>query len=1102
MQNLAQGRQFQPQQQNRLVINNDSYGLSNIRKHSAGSVEILNENSNERLHGMQAQQRGAHLNRLQHNAWKSKSTTRINQMAAGQPVQGNVRRSSSNRAMPGTPGPSVLSAANSSSNLNQSSKLAVASRGNLQADTSITQFAIADDCSNYGQATGTGMAGRSSNADRLGGMTLVSKWCASFEDDQDDADNSANDLGQVDDLAAAGIAQSPTNEDIELSKKLKKASLNEERLPSDQQINKCLSKPTNEQQHPNDANQPKETADGLKCIVNSNSSQKIRLQIIPSSNVVVDSGPDNEQQEDKRKEDEDDDDQNDEDDDDDEEEVELVILEKKIIKNGKVIQVTEEIIEEKSIPKQRDPNKNQDKKINKNQVQDKSKERSKFFEFLDEPDGRITNIVVKTSSPPVLTTAKPVILNRQPNASPIMARNRQGPMQQEKDRFNAFQVVRPQPGSIECIDTKKNSVNEDSKVNGRTPNAVIRRRDAKRSPISLRSYSDPEHFTGMPVKANPSGFLYANDGETDANYRKGSINVQHHKAASRQTNKRLNQLLVKSFLPIKQRALEKKLKQLNLPRSWSCPLISAHIRSSISPPLRQQLSFQNFNEDFVYNLDITRNIAIICGKSDNQLESSARKHSVFCYNNGLLSSSLPNLHLALEEDRIPLHSEPCAYFKHNNLTKEESGGSSASNSSHHNLYNNSKEANKNQLNKSDSNVENKKNQQQQQHQYSSKSDGYQRNQPLLNTTSDSDKCDDDVPSQTNKPCPSQPILSNKTSNYFAQRRALQSVEDQDDDEDDDVEEEEQTDPNAIYNYGSAAKRYGARQIASPPDSNLLKSFSGSTGRMNRLGSTGSTTAYNSALSSVNANRSPYNQVTRSSTTSNICNFSANTNLLNAKLSSGFNSSLTGLSSLTTSNPLAKLSLDMPMPFRRKKRTVNAFNSSPLSPSIYNASSTNYTFNNHLNNLSNYNNGSYTNLHNVGTGSNLSGNAGTGVIGNSTTASKYLPSSEFFLRNQSSPSSSSSNFSSANLSSGNYLSNYLTNNQTSSGLASHHHSSNNSYLAFKSTNSGLGSSIARPLPNSYSSISGGGAYNASSNLYSNRLLTGLSTQPTADIDLIR
>lgn len=334
MQNLAQGRQFQSQQQNRLVIN-DSYGLSsNIRKHSAGSVEILNENSNsnERLHGMQAPQRGVHVNRLQHNTWKSKSTTRINQMAAGQPVQGNVRRSSSNRAMPGTPGPSMLSAANSSSNLNQSSKLAVASRGNLQADTSITQFAIADDCSNYGQATGTGMAGRSSNADRLGGMTLVSKWCASFEDDQDDADNSANDLGQVDDLAAAGMAQSPSNEEIELSKKLKKASLNDERLPSDQQINKCLSKQTNEQEQAND--QQKEAADGLKCIVNSNSSQKIRLQIIPSSNVVVDSGPG--EQEDKRKEEDDQNDDEDEDDDDDEEEVELVILEKKIIKNGKI----------------------------------------------------------------------------------------------------------------------------------------------------------------------------------------------------------------------------------------------------------------------------------------------------------------------------------------------------------------------------------------------------------------------------------------------------------------------------------------------------------------------------------------------------------------------------------------------------------------------------------------------------------------------------------------------------------------------------------------------------------------------------------------------
>lgn len=349
-QNLVQGRQTQ-QQQNCLVINNnEKYGLSNIRKHSAGSVEILNEkiNSNDRLHGMQAQQRGAHLNRLQHNAWKSKSTTRINQMtASGQPTQAHVRRSSSNRAMPGTSGPNILSAANSNSNLNQSvnsGKLTVLRSANqIPADTSITQFAIADDCSNYGQATGTGLAGRS-NADRLGGMTLVSKWCASFEDDQDDADNSANDLGQVDDLAGAnsGIAQSPSNEkdEIELSKKMKQTLLNE---GNNQQINnKCLIKVNEQQQQSkdNDNNQLKETDDlAMKCIVNSNSSQKIRLQIIPSNNLIIEDDKDlnkNEKQLNKKKEDDDDEEEEDEEenededdeeeDDDDEEEIELVIL--------------------------------------------------------------------------------------------------------------------------------------------------------------------------------------------------------------------------------------------------------------------------------------------------------------------------------------------------------------------------------------------------------------------------------------------------------------------------------------------------------------------------------------------------------------------------------------------------------------------------------------------------------------------------------------------------------------------------------------------------------------------------------------------------------
>ena len=1169
IQNITQqGRQTQ-QQQNRLLINNENYGLSNIRKHSAGSVEILNEkiNSNERLHGMQAQQRGAHLNRLQSNTWKSKSTTRINQMTAstGQQQGAHVRRSSSNRAMPGTPKPTAaLSAANSNSNLNQSansSKLAVMNRSNMPADTSITQFAIADDCSNYGQTTGAGAGGRN-----LGGMTLVSKWCASFEDDQDDADNSANDLVQVDDLAigSSNIAQSPTNDEMELSKKLKQASLNEDGVVASNQqiINKCLSKLTNEQQPQpqqqltkDEHNNQLKEIDGLKCIVNSNSSQKIRLQIIPSNNLILDSSPikqENDkfnQQLDKKKEADDDEeegDDEDDDDDDDEEEVELVILEKKIIKNGKVIQVTEEIIEEKSIPKHNSNKNQQDRKINRNQVQDKSKERSKYFEFLDEPDGRITNIVVKTSSPPVLTTAKPVVLNRQQISSPTLNINNKDklvPTQQTDNRYNYLLQNRHQPNSIERIDTKKNSVNEDSRNCYKIPNAVIRRRDAKRSPISMRSYSDPEHFTGM--KPINSDFLYAD--ETGMNERKRSINVplnyqktatNNNSSSSRPTSSRqkLNQLLVKSILPIKQRAFEIKIKQLNLPRSWSSPLISTCIRSSLTPPLRQQLSFQNFNEDIVFNLDITRNIAIICGKSDNQLESSLRKNSVFCFN-GLLSSSLPNIHLCLEEDRIPLNE--CGYLKYNNnnLRKEESG-SSASNSSNHNLYNHHLKGN----NKSNTNVDKNRNQQpkqqqqQQQHQYN-KSDSREKKNDLDKRENDND---DNISPSTQPTNNLTPILSSKTATYFAQKRALQSVDDQDDDEEDDVEEaeeeeeEEETDPNAISNYlTNSAKRYSnitniSKQITSPVvDSNnalLLKSFSGSTGRMNRLGSTGSTTAYNSAYSSTTNNRSPYNNhqsVTRSSTTSNFSS-AANVNL-NSKLSSGFNSSLTGLSnlsnlsSLTNSNPLTKFSIDMPMPFRRKKRTttsINMFNNSP----IYNTTSSNYTFNNHLNNLnssSNYN-GSYTNLHNINTVAATTATTGlisgnnlinTGIIG-ATSATKYIPSTEFFLRQSitSSPSSSSSNFSSANLSSGNYLSNYLANNQTSSSL-SHHHTSNNNYLAFKSSNNtGLSTATSnyRALPNSYSSTSGNTGYNSSSNLYSNRLIaglsTGLSTQPTTDTDL--
>lgn len=1036
-------------QQNRLLINNESYGLNNnIRKHSAGSVEILNEklSSNERLHSniQSNQQKGAHLNRLQHNTWKSKSTTRINQMTTG----GNqVRRSSSNRAMPSTPiGATALSAANSNSNLNQSAnsgKLAVMNRTptNNLADQSITQFAIIDDCSNYAGAGN--LAGRS-NADRLGGQTLYSKWCASFEDDQDDADNSANDLVQVDDLAAASsgnIAQSNEDYQSELSKKLKQTSLNEPKYETNSEDGaspisnpKCLTKPNADEQANND--QLKEPNNGMKCIVNSNSSQKIRLQIIPSSNQIsaeIDESKqnyDNDKKVEEQNKEEVEDEEEEEDEESEEEEVELVILEKKIIKNGKVIQVTEEIIEEKSIPKANSNRNQADKKINRNQVQDKSKDRLKFFEFLDEPDGRVTNIVVKTVSPPVLTTAKPVIVNKQQQplyhhqiSSPAIKTNK------ETDNIKPMQlqVTKQQPSSIEKIDTKKNSVYE-----SKSPN-VIRRRDAKRnSPMSLRSYSDPEHYENLTgIKQSHSGFLYVNDEiiEQLDEHRNSSINQPQHRQKSN-VKTRSNQLILKSILPIKQQAFENKIKRLNLPRSWSSPLISTYIRNSITPPLRQRLSFQNFNEDIVFNLDITRNIAIVCSKSDNRLNtpSNLRKNSVFCFNG--LSSSLPNIHLCLEEDRIPL-SEPCAYYKQSNNLKEESP-SSASHSSEQNLFNQYKRLNRTQSNKSDSTKEAN---------YEIKSDTrYEKK----NKSNDSDKCDDnEIPSKLNK-------------NYFKSNRA-----------ENEEDEEELIDQNPIYNYINSSMT--SKKIPSPPELNsLFKSF-GSTGKVNRLGSTGSTAVYNSAL-----NRSPYsNQVTRSSTTSNISNYSSNaqalasTNLGSNKLSSGFNGSLTGLSSLTAnSNALNKFNADIP--YRRKK--PNLFNSNSNSP----LSSINYTFNNHLNS-GNYN-GSYTNLYNA-----TNTNTGSTLIGNTT--NKYLPSSDFFIRQSiSSPSSSS-----ANLSSGNYLSNYLTNSSTSSPL-SHH--SNNNYLAFKSSTN----TSYRPLQATYSTTGTSGF--TSTNLpFSNRILTGLSTQPT-------
>lgn len=87
-------------------------------------------------------------------------------------------------------------------------------------------------------------------------------------------------------------------------------------------------------------------------------------------------------------------------------------------------------------------------------------------------------------------------------------------------------------------------------------------------------------------------------------------------------------------------------------KTWSCPTIACTIRSSITPPIKQQFSCNSFNqEDIVYNVDVARNVAIICGKSDLQLNRSLQN----LYH--LMSASLPNIHLAFDEDEIPLTSK-------------------------------------------------------------------------------------------------------------------------------------------------------------------------------------------------------------------------------------------------------------------------------------------------------------------------------------------------------------------------------------------------------------------------------------------------------------
>lgn len=117
------------------------------------------------------------------------------------------------------------------------------------------------------------------------------------------------------------------------------------------------------------------------------------------------------------------------------------------------------------------------------------------------------------------------------------------------------------------------------------------------------------------------------------------------------------------FVGMKKESL---LIHLNL--SKSCPTISCLLRSSLSPPFRQQLSCNNLQ----YNLDLTRNIVVHIHKSDlnlNNEQQQQQQQRLKRQQNGqqqqqqlvslagdiFKTNSLPNIYLEdLGESFIPL----------------------------------------------------------------------------------------------------------------------------------------------------------------------------------------------------------------------------------------------------------------------------------------------------------------------------------------------------------------------------------------------------------------------------------------------------------------
>ncbi|XP_023244153.1 uncharacterized protein LOC111642093 isoform X3 [Centruroides sculpturatus] len=84
--------------------------------------------------------------------------------------------------------------------------------------------------------------------------------------------------------------------------------------------------------------------------------------------------------------------------------------------------------------------------------------------------------------------------------------------------------------------------------------------------------------------------------------------------------------------------LYKKASNQGLPRAWSCPTISFHIRSSLPPSLKQQAYF----EENIYEVDILRNVA--AKQSTDNLEQTEERRA-----------SLPSLHLHTSaEERSPM----------------------------------------------------------------------------------------------------------------------------------------------------------------------------------------------------------------------------------------------------------------------------------------------------------------------------------------------------------------------------------------------------------------------------------------------------------------